>query len=100
MSKIFRITVLLGLLLSLHTVCSSQQKDVLGWEAVRWGMAEKDILKVFGSKLKKLPKRELFLKLHADYVIPEFEIEGGAFTVFFQMDDETAKLSQVLNKTQ
>jgi len=96
MNKIFRVSVMLGLLLSVHPVCSAQQKDVLGWQEARWGMVEKDILKAFGPKLKKLPKRLLFLERHVDYVIPEFEIEGNIYTVFFQMDDGNNKLSQVL----
>ncbi len=84
------------LLLALISHCYSQQKDVLGWQDTRWGMSNEDIERVFGSKLKKLPKPEKFLAWHADCVIPEFELEGEKFTVFFQIDNATNKLSQIL----
>src|SRR2546421_12952226 len=96
MKHIARIFSLFGLLLTLSVSFHAQQKDTLGWQDARWGMSETDIVRVFDSKLKKLPKREVFVGRHVDYVIPEFEIEDKKFTVFFQMDDDTNKLAQVL----
>jgi hypothetical protein len=87
---------LLWLMHMLGASCYAQSKDVLGWQDARWGMSEQDIVRVFSPKLKKLPKKEVFLGLHVDYVIPDFGLEGGIFTVFFQMDDATNKLSQIL----
>jgi hypothetical protein len=84
------------LLLVLISPCYSQERDVLGWQDTRWGMSNEDIERVYGSKLKKLPKPEKFLAWHADHVIPEFELESEKFTVFFQIDNATNKLSQVL----
>jgi hypothetical protein len=83
------------LLLSLATLSFSQPIDLLGWEKSRWGMSDKDLIAVFGSRLQKLSKRQAFLKWHTDYVIP-VELNGGIYTVFFQMTDDTNKLSQVL----
>jgi hypothetical protein len=96
MKKTGRILILFWLWLALSAPCYSQPKDVLGWQDARWGMSEKDIVRVFGSKLRKLPKRKAFLKWHVDYVIPEFELENNIYTLFFQMDDDTNKLAQVL----
>ncbi len=84
-----------AVLLSFAQLCFSQPKDVLGWEKSRWGMSNKDLVSVFGSRLQKLPKRQTFLKWHTDHVIP-VELIGGAYTVFFQMADDTDQLSQVL----
>ncbi|MGH9967419.1 MAG: hypothetical protein ACREBG_06250 [Pyrinomonadaceae bacterium] len=88
--------LLLSQLFVLNVPCYSQQKDVAGWEQVRWGMSNEDVARVVGARLKKLPKREVFLGMHVDYVIPEFSLEGEDFTVYFQIDDATNKLSQIL----
>lgn len=74
----------------------SQQKDVFGWEGARWGMSNEELVSAFDERLKKLPKRELFLGLHVDYVIPEFKLQGKEFTVYFQISNTTKKLSQIL----
>ncbi|MDQ3819427.1 MAG: hypothetical protein M3362_17360, partial [Acidobacteriota bacterium] len=84
------------LVLVLGTGCYAKPKDVLGWRDARWGMSEQDIVRAFSPKLKKLSKKEVFLGLHVDYVIPDFGLEGELFTVFFQMGDATNKLSQIL----
>ena len=90
------ITVTLLVLILLGPPCYSQQKDVSGWEEARWGMSNEDLVTAFDERLKKLPKRELFLGSHVDYVIPEFQLQGKAFTVYFQISDTTKKLSQIL----
>ncbi len=87
--------ILLGLLL-VSPDCYSQQKDLFGWQGARWGMSNEDIARIFGVRLKKLPKSEVFLGWHVDYVIPEFELRGKEFTVYFQISDTTKKLSQIL----
>ena len=87
---------LLGVVLVLSPPCYSRQKDVFGWQSARWGMSNEDIVRVSGSRLKKLPKSEVFLGMHVDYVIPEFDLQGKKFTVYFQIDDATNKLSQIL----
>ncbi len=96
MKHIAGIVGLFGLLLVSSVTCYAQPKDVFGWRDARWEMSEKDIVKVFGAKLKQLPERKVFLGMHVDYVIPEFELESNLYTVFFQMDDVTNKLRQVL----
>ena len=87
---------LLVLFLALSTPCYSQPKDVFGWEAAQWGMSNEDLVRTFDARLKKLPKTELFLGSHVEYVIPELELQGKEFTVFFQISDTTRKLSQIL----
>ncbi|HEY8225462.1 MAG TPA: hypothetical protein VIG25_09310 [Pyrinomonadaceae bacterium] len=87
---------LLGLLLGSSPPCYSQQKDVFGWQSARWGMSNGDIVRVFGVRLKKLAKSEVFLGMHVDYVIPELQLESENFTLYFQISDATSKLSQIL----
>jgi hypothetical protein len=79
----------------LASICYSQPKDVAGWETARWGMFNQELVAAFGTRLQKLPKRMTFLNWHADYVLSR-EIGGRAYTVFFQMANDTNKLSQVL----
>jgi hypothetical protein len=59
-------------------------------------MQESDIVAAFGPKLTKLKKRAQFVSTYADYTIPNYEIDGRNFTVFFEMNRDTHRLSQVL----
>src|SRR5437879_3506332 len=88
--------LLTGALMLCVVTCSAQQKDVLGWENARWGMSERDLVTAFDSKLTKLPNTQSFLDLHTDHVVRALEMHGQRFTVFFQMDNRTNRLSQVL----
>ena len=96
MRHVTKVFLTVSLLLILASDCFPQRRDVLGWDGARWGMSEAELLKAFNSRLKKLPRRMEFFAQYADYVIPEFKMEGQSFTVFFQMDKSTDKLSQVL----
>ena len=88
--------LLTGALVLFAVPSSAQQKDVLGWEDSRWGMSERNLITAFGSRLTKLSEPMSFLDLHADYIVAALEIQGQRFTVFFQMDNRTNRLSQVL----
>jgi len=90
-----RAVILAASLVSLVVTCCGQQKDVLGWESSRWGMSETNLVGAFGSRLTTLPQAKSFLDLHTDRVIA-LELAGNQFTVFFQMDNRTNSLSQVL----
>ena len=96
MRNIIKVFLTVGLLFVFCSDCFPQRRDVPGWQDARWGMSEAELLRVFNSRLKKLPEREAFLAWYADYVIPEFKLEGESFAVYFQMDKRTGKLSQVL----
>jgi hypothetical protein len=87
---------LLSFMLVLGGTGNSQPKDVAGWQDARWGMSDNDIVRTFGSKLKKLPKKQVFRGHHVDYIIPQFEMSGHLFTVFFKMDDRADKLDEVM----
>jgi hypothetical protein len=88
--------LLIGALMLSVVPSSAQQKDVLGWENSRWGMSERNLISSFGSRLTKLSEPMSFLDLHTDHIVAALEIQGQRFTVFFQMNNRTNRLSQVL----
>jgi hypothetical protein len=59
-------------------------------------MHERDLIATFGPRLRKLKKRAEFVSVYADYTIPDFEVAARTYTVFFEMDNRTGRLSQVL----
>ena len=86
----------ISLFLVLNLTCYSQQHDVAGWEQYRWGMSNEDIGRTADPRLTKLTKSEKFLGMHVDYVVPQYQIKGEVFTVYFQIDDNTGELTQIL----
>jgi len=72
-----------------------QHRDVRGWQGTRWGMAERDLIGLFGSRLTRLTKPERFYQAHVDYTIANIEMGGEPFTVHFQMGDDSNRLMQV-----
>lgn len=99
MKSIMRITISLFALLLFVLPCYSQEtNDALGWQEARWGMSEKELQDTFKSDLKKLDKRQTYFdgENYADYKIPDYEIEGRKYSVFFLMGKESAKLERVV----
>lgn len=60
------------------------------------GADEAAILGKFGSQLKKLEKRQQFFLAYVDYTIPDYVLDGVRMEAFFQMDNDTHRLAQVL----
>lgn len=75
---------------------NSPPKDLTGWEKVRWGMTTEEIISLYGDKIKKLPRRDIFFGCYVDYILPKYEILGTNFKVYFQMDKRENKLKAVL----
>ena len=77
----------------------SQKEDVLGWREARWGMSGKEIADAFKGEVKAVTDHHpLSGDYYVDYAIPNYELNGRMFTVFFQMDSKTKKLAQILIK--
>lgn len=74
----------------------ARPEDVPGWEAARWGMTGAELAEAFGDRLEPLPGRWDYGGAHADRAVFDVEIGGVAFTAFFQMNDRTGRLQQVL----
>lgn len=68
---------------------SKTPRDIKGWGKAKWGMSEKEILKLFKDE-GVYKKEESFL------FIDSFEIEGYEFQVTFIMDPKEKKLQKVV----
>lgn len=81
-------------------IVSAQDNDLNGWDEVKWGMSEEEIVKVYGNKLVKFNKREHYgkVKPNKDYAtmgLEPVEIGGRQFKVTFIMDGTSNKLKAV-----
>ena len=70
--------------------------DLAGWEAARWGMTTAEIEAAFGARLTILPGRWVYGGAYAERAILEARVGDLAFTAYFQMNDRTDRLQQVL----
>jgi len=70
--------------------------DVEGWRAARWGMDEAALEDAFGEDLARLPGRWRFGGAYADRALFDVPFAGRDFTAYFQMNEETGRLQQVL----
>ena len=86
----------ISLFLVMNLTGYSQRNDVAGWEQYRWGMSNEDIGRTADLRLTKLTKSEKFLGMHVDYIIPQYQIKGEVFTVYFQIEDNSGELRQIL----
>lgn len=86
----------ISLILVMNLTGYSQRNDVTGWEQYRWGMSNEDIGRTADRRLTKLTKSEKFLGMHVDYIVPQYQIIGKVFTVYFQIEDNSGGLRQIL----
>ena len=70
--------------------------DLAGWRGARWGMTENQLAEVFGAELTRLPGRWGYGGAYADYALFDVEAAGLGFTAFFQMNEVSRRLQQVL----
>jgi len=80
----------------LHAAAHGRPADVLGWEGTRWGMDEADLEAVLGARLDRLPGRWEYGNAYATRAIHEAQVGTLRFRAFFQMQDGTDALQQVL----
>jgi hypothetical protein len=59
-------------------------------------MSSQELVKAVGAEIQTLPETEHFLGLYAEHTIPAYDLADSSFEVFFQMDNETNRLAQVL----
>ena len=86
--------IVIGLLLSAPVAAAPS--DVPGWSAARWGMTEAELKTAIPKGLTKLPGRWQYGKTYADYAVLGTRLGGLAFNAFFQMNNKTDRLEQVL----
>lgn len=87
--------VLAGLLFAVpgHAAAPS---DLQGWRAARWGMDGAALDQAFGESIDRLPGRWEYGGAYATRGVLDIDIAGYRFNAFFQMNDGTDRLQQVL----
>lgn len=70
--------------------------DLPGWDRTRWGMTSAEITRLYRGRAVTLSGRIDFNRLYTDVALRQEPFAGYDFTVYFQMDDNTHRLSQVL----
>jgi hypothetical protein len=92
-------SALLAISIAAAVICTpsvrAQPKDVLGWEGTRWGMTGDEIDAAFKGRIVRIPV-ERRQNLVTERAIKSVELAGTQFTVYFQMDERTSQLSQIL----
>lgn len=74
----------------------AQAADLPGWDRTRWGMTSAEIAQLYQGRAVTLSGRIEFNRLYTDVVLRREPFAGHDFTVYFQMDDKTGRLAQVL----
>ena len=75
---------------------AAQAADIPGWDRTRWGMTSPEIARLYRGRAVTLSGRIDFNRLYTDVALRKEPFAGHDFTVYFQMDDETGRLAQVL----
>jgi hypothetical protein len=70
--------------------------DLAGWDKTRWGMGSGEIAALYGRRAVKLDGRIEFDRLYTDIALRQQPFAGLDFTVYFQMDEHSRRLAQVL----
>ena len=70
--------------------------DLPGWDRTRWGMTSPEIARLYRGRAVTLSGRIDFNRLYTDVALRTQPFAGHDFTVYFQMDDDTHRLAQVL----
>lgn len=96
MRYVMRLIALTAALLLLASAVRAAPDDLAGWRDARWGMTESQLAEVFGAALTRLPGRWGYGGAYADYALFDVERAGLGFTAFFQMNEESRRLQQVL----
>lgn len=70
--------------------------DLPGWDRTRWGMTSPEIARLYRDRAVTLSGRIDFDRLYTDIALRRERFAGYDFAVYFQMDDKTGRLAQVL----
>jgi hypothetical protein len=75
---------------------AARASDLPGWDRTRWGMTSPEIARLYRGRAVTLSGRIDFNRLYTDVALRKQPFAGHDFTVYFQMEDHTGRLSQVL----
>jgi hypothetical protein len=68
----------------------------LGWRAARWDMSQAELKAAFGDRLIRLPGRWQYGGAYAERALFDVLVGDLEFTAYFQMNEATHRLQQVL----
>ena len=89
-----RVALLVAVMLL--AIPAASAADLPGWEAARWGMTAEEIEQAFAGKAIHLGGRLDYHEAYAELGVPEVELGGLDFALYFQMSTATDRLQQVL----
>ena len=75
---------------------AARAADLSGWDRTRWGMTSAEIARLYRDRAVTLSGHIDFNRLYTDVALRKEPFAGYDFTVYFQMDDNTHRLAQVL----
>jgi hypothetical protein len=75
---------------------AAEATDLRGWDRTRWGMTSPEIARLYRGRAVTLSGRIDFNRLYTDVALRKEPFAGHDFTAYFQMGDDTGRLSQVL----
>ena len=85
-----------ALLVLAITVARGAWAALPDWPTLHWGMSEAELEQALGEELAVLPGRWVYGGAYANRAIFKYDLEGLQFTVFFQMNDRSDRLQQIL----
>lgn len=91
-----RALLVLACLGGLPAAAHAVPEDLQGWEGARWGMTGAELDRAFGERLTRLPGRWVYGGAYAERAILNHGLGDLDFTVYFQMNDDSERLQQVL----
>jgi hypothetical protein len=83
-------------LLALALAIPARAADLAGWDETRWGMNGAELAHLYGKRATHLTGRIEFNHLYSNLVLKRASFAGLDFTVYFQMDERSGRLAQVL----
>jgi hypothetical protein len=84
------------LLASLSLMTAAFAADPAGWDKTRWGMTSGEIAELYANDVVRLGGRVEFAGLYSDVALRRHSFAGFDFIVYFQMEERTHRLGQVL----
>ncbi|MEM7225160.1 MAG: hypothetical protein AAF495_19435 [Pseudomonadota bacterium] len=88
--------VLLSLALSLALGARGLSAALPDWPTLSWGMTQGELDRALGEELTELPGRWIYGGAYAERAVFGFDLEGLSFTAYFQMNEESDRLQQIL----
>jgi hypothetical protein len=87
--------IMLMILSFAFPLCAQDFDDIQGWNGVRWGMTNAEILETFKGEAIQLPRPDNYKSHYADIGLNNYKISNNTYNVRFLMSRTTNTLLQV-----